>query len=156
LRATPGSAGQDFRCAACGDLLEFFFPGWTSDSPVSNPAALKALWLNRRTSREALDQSGVWRFRELLPHIPAEHAITLREGNTPLYSLPRCARALAWRIFSRSTRHEPDRIVQGHGMTFAASSAQQSGFRWWPALPPATLRLRWQRTPRAAICTAWY
>ena len=129
--ATPGSAGQDFRCAACGDLLEFFFPGWTSDSPVSNPAALKALWLNRRTSREALDQSGVWRFRELLPHIPAEHAITLREGNTPLYSLPRCARAAGVEnLLAKHQGMNPTASFKDTGMTFAASSAQQSGFRW--------------------------
>ena len=97
--ASPDDAGQDFRCSACGDLLEFFFPGWNLDQLDGaeprhhpDPAALKALWLNRRASHEALDQSGVWRFRELLPHIAAEHAITLGEGNTPLYRLPRCAR----------------------------------------------------------------
>jgi len=104
LRRYPGSAGQDFRCAACGDLLEFFFPGWTSDSPVSNPAALKALWLNRRTSREALDQSGVWRFRELLPHIPAEHAITSARETHRFIAFHDARARLAWRIFSRSTR----------------------------------------------------
>jgi len=62
--------------------LEFFFPAWTSAPPALDPSALKSLWLNRRTSRDALDQSGVWRFRELLPHIPnpEEHVITLREG----------------------------------------------------------------------------
>ena len=95
--ATPDSAGQDFRCTACGDLLEFHFPEWTGRASSSDrsldPAALKSLWLNRRMSSKALDQSGVWRFRELLPHISEEHAITLREGNTPLYDLPRCARS---------------------------------------------------------------
>jgi len=129
--ATPDSAGQNFRCAACGDLLEFFFPGWTPGSPVFEPAPLKALWLKRRTSRDALDQSGVWRFRELLPHIPEEHAITLREGNTPLYRLPRCARAAG--VENLHAKHQgmnPTASFKDTGMTFAASSAHQGKFGW--------------------------
>ncbi len=163
--ATPGSVGQDFRCTACGDLLEFFFPGWTFAPRASDlhslladggpgvparlnpstalragsrdarsstdPAALKSLWLNRRTSRDALDQSGVWRFRELLPHIPAEHAITLREGNTPLYRLPRCARAAGVEnLLAKHQGMNPTASFKDTGMTFAASAAHLGGFRW--------------------------
>jgi threonine synthase len=133
--ATPDSAGQDFRCTVCGDLLEFFFPGWTSAPLFSDPKALKSLWLNRRTSRDALDQSGVWRFRELLPHIPnpknKEHVITLGEGNTPLYHLPRCARATG--VENLHAKHQgmnPTASFKDTGMTVAASSAHQGGFRW--------------------------
>jgi threonine synthase len=129
--ATPDSAAQDFRCTACGDLLEFIFPAWTSGQAALDPGELKSLWLNRRTSRDALDQSGVWRFRELLPHIPAEHAITLREGNTPLYHLPRCARLTG--VKNLRAKHQgmnPTASFKDTGMTFAASSAHQNGFRW--------------------------
>jgi threonine synthase len=136
--ASPDDAGQDFRCSACGDLLEFFFPGWSLDQLDGaeprhhpDPAALKALWLNRRASREALDQSGVWRFRELLPHIAAEHAITLGEGNTPLYRLPRCARAAG--VENLHAKHQgmnPTASFKDTGMTFAASSAHERNFRW--------------------------
>ncbi len=97
----------------------------------TDPAALKALWLQRRTSREELDQSGVWRFRELLPHITEEHAITLREGNTPLYYLARCARAIG--IDNLHAKHQgmnPTASFKDTGMTFAASSAHQGGFKW--------------------------
>ncbi|MBZ5547318.1 MAG: threonine synthase [Acidobacteriia bacterium] len=124
--STPDSAAQDFRCVRCGDLLEFFFPEWVFD-----PATLKSLWLNRKTSRNPLDQSGVWRFRELLPHIPEEHAITLREGNTPLYQLPRCARIVGLDMLQ--AKHQgmnPTASFKDTGMTFAASSAHQGGFRW--------------------------
>ena len=110
-------------------MLEFFFPGWVFDPP--DPAALKALWLSRRTSRDRLDQSGVWRFRELLPHISEEHAITLREGNTPLYSLPRCAQAAG--VENLHAKHQgmnPTASFKDTGMTFAASSAHHAGFRW--------------------------
>ena len=137
-KATPSSAAQDFRCTACGDLLEFFFPGWTLDQRDgaelrhhTDAVALKALWLQRRTSREELDQSGVWRFRELLPSIPEEHAITLREGNTPLYHLARCARAIG--VENLHAKHQgmnPTASFKDTGMTFAASSAHQGGFKW--------------------------
>ncbi len=129
--ATPDSAAQDFRCTACGDLLEFFFPGWAADASLAEPLALKTLWRNRRMSPDALDQSGVWRFRELLPQIPKEHAITLREGNTPLYSLPRCARGVG--VENLHAKHQgmnPTASFKDTGMTVAASSAHQSGFRW--------------------------
>ncbi len=144
--STPDSASQDFRCTACGDLLEFFFPEWTpalldgalrlrsGQAPPrhhTDPSTLKSLWLRRRASRDALDQSGVWRFRELLPHIPAEHAITLREGNTPLYYLPRCARTAG--VENLHAKHQgmnPTASFKDTGMTFAASSAHQGGFRW--------------------------
>jgi threonine synthase len=129
--ATPNSAAQDFRCTDCGDLFEFFSPGLTGD-----PATLRSIWLYRRasigkTKSNALDQSGVWRFRELLPHIPEEHAITLREGNTPLYHLDRCARSTGVEnLYAKHQGMNPTASFKDTGMTFAASSAHQGGFRW--------------------------
>ena len=126
----PDSAGRDFRCTACGDLLEFFFPEGAL-SALADPSTLKSLWLDRRTSRHALDQSGVWRFRELLPDISAEHAITLREGNTPLYEMPRCAHSAGVdRLLAKHQGMNPTASFKDTGMTFAASSAHQDGFRW--------------------------
>lgn len=126
----PDSAGRDFRCTACGDLLEFFFPEGAL-SALADPPTLKALWLERRTSRDVLDQSGVWRFRELLPHISTEHAITLREGNTPLYEMPRCAHSAGvGRLLAKHQGMNPTASFKDTGMTFAASSAHQDGFRW--------------------------
>src|ERR1700693_622724 len=89
-------AEQNFRCASCGDLLEIVYPGWnTSDAPRLDAARLTALWRQRRTSGLPVDESGVWRFRELLPSFDDWHEIiTLREGNTPLYEMPRCARVV--------------------------------------------------------------
>jgi threonine synthase len=124
--ATPASAAQDFRCAICGDLLEFVFPGRDF-----NPATLKSVWLTRKASNHTLDQSGVWRFRELLPHISERHVITLREGNTPLYVLPRCARIVG--LDTLQAKHQgmnPTASFKDTGMTVAASSAHQGGFRW--------------------------
>jgi threonine synthase len=138
--ATPDSASQDFRCTACGDLLEFVFPGWAGDTGLDpsphDPSALKDLWLRRRISvgndgGAALDQSGVWRFRELLPQLPEENVITLREGNTPLYSLPRCARAAG--VDHLQAKHQgmnPTASFKDTGMTVAASAAHQGKFHW--------------------------
>lgn len=124
--ATPASPAQDFRCTACGDLFEFVFPGLAYDA-----RSLISLWLNRRASPNPLDQSGVWRFRELLPHIPEEHVITLREGNTPLYRLRRCARATGVEnLYAKHQGMNPTASFKDTGMTFAASSAHQDGFRW--------------------------
>ena len=127
---SPDTASQDFRCTACGDLLEFFFPTPNS-SLLSDPAALKSLWLNRRASRHSLDQSGVWRFRELMPQISAEDAISLREGNTPVYSMPRCARsANVDHLVAKHQGMNPTASFKDTGMTVAASAAHQKKFAW--------------------------
>ncbi len=67
----------------------------------------------------------------MLPHIPAEHAITLCEGNTPLYRLPRCARATGVEnLLAKHQGMNPTASFKDTGMTFAASSAHQAKFRW--------------------------
>jgi len=66
-------------CPSCGGLLEV-----EVDAPALSAAALKALWRERRCSRDPRDVSGVWRYREFLPDYPANEVVTLGEGNTPL------------------------------------------------------------------------
>jgi threonine synthase len=128
--SSPDTASQDFRCTACGDLLEFFFPTQAS-SVLSDPAALKSIWLNRRTSRNPLDQSGVWRFRELLPQISEEDAISLREGNTAVYEMPRSARsANVDHLIAKHQGMNPTASFKDTGMTVAASAAHQGKFAW--------------------------
>ncbi|MGA7245078.1 MAG: pyridoxal-phosphate dependent enzyme, partial [Terracidiphilus sp.] len=96
-RIAGPEARPDFRCAQCGDLFEVEYAGWGQRQGLNrpNPGALKWLWRERRCSSEALDQSGVWRFRELLPILDNfGNAVSLHEGNTPLYKLKRAAKAL--------------------------------------------------------------
>ena len=73
----------------------------------------KELWRGRRLSREPLDRSGVWRFRELLPFMADErHVVTLEEGNTPLYHLPRCGKSLGVEQFvCQAPGDESDRLL---------------------------------------------
>ena len=127
-------ADQDFRCPACGDLFEVFYPGWqtarSSQAAGRRAEDLKHLWRDRKTSQAPADLSGVWRFRELLPTLKSE-PITLREGNTPLYDLPRCAQAAGMQ--SLQAKHQgmnPTASFKDTGMTTAASFARQEGFRW--------------------------
>jgi threonine synthase len=127
-RSITGSAAQDFRCTECGNLLEITDSSWNS----RNPTALKSLWRERRTLNEALDLSGVWRFRELLP-VPAseEHVVTLREGNTPLYELPQSSRSTGVpRLYAKHQGMNPTGSFKDAGMTVAATFARQAGYRW--------------------------
>jgi threonine synthase len=133
-RISGSEVKPDFRCAECGDLFEVEYPGWGQrkghDRP--NAGALKWLWRERRCSSEALDHSGVWRFRELLPILDSfGNAVTLREGNTPLYSLPRAARSLGLdQLFAKHQGMNPTGSFKDTGMTAALSVARERGFQW--------------------------
>ncbi|MGA2391085.1 MAG: threonine synthase [Candidatus Sulfotelmatobacter sp.] len=128
--ATAPTAAQDFRCAHCGNLLEITSPAWTSSAVKAD--ILKSTWRARRSSNEALDLSGVWRYRELLPNPAlAHHVVTLREGNTPLYELPRCARLTGVpRLFAKHQGLNPTGSFKDTGMTVAATFARQAGCNW--------------------------
>jgi threonine synthase len=121
-----------FRCEHCHDLLEILYPGWEDAGPSGlGPASLKQLWRDRRASLDPADQSGVWRFREILPEIPIERIITIKEGNTPVYELPRCAKSAGVeQLFAKHQGMNPTGSFKDTGMTVAASFARQAGYRW--------------------------
>ncbi len=134
----PGEqARSNFRCEECGDLFEVVYPwseAWGDGLAAGfrpNAGALKHLWAERRTSTMAVDQSGVWRFRDLLPIVAEEQVVTLREGNTPLYELPKCAKAvgLNW-LLAKHQGMNPTGSFKDTGMTAALSVAVASGFEW--------------------------
>ena len=128
---TSSAIAADFRCVHCGDLLEVDFPNWSAGS-APDPAALKSIWRERRASNQALDLSGVWRFREVLPELDDwASAITLREGNTPLYDLPRCAHSAGVeRLRAKHQGMNPTGSFKDTGMTVAISFARQNKFEW--------------------------
>jgi threonine synthase len=121
-----------FRCEHCRDLLEIIYPGWEERGPAgSHPASLKRIWQERRLSLAPTDQSGVWRFREILPAIAEEQIITIKEGNTPVYDLPRCAKSAGVdRLYAKHQGMNPTGSFKDTGMTVAASFAKQAGYRW--------------------------
>jgi threonine synthase len=99
---------------------------------LPNPSALRWLWQERRTSTLSLDQSGVWRFRDLLPIVKNfDHAVTLREGNTPLYEMPHCGKiaGIDW-LLAKHQGMNPTGSFKDTGMTAAISVAAERGFEW--------------------------
>ncbi|WP_350448964.1 threonine synthase [Paracidobacterium acidisoli] len=129
----------NFRCEACGDLYEVEYPGWSagrneerSQATRPNPNALRWLWRERRASTAMEDQSGVWRFREMLPIVKSDASIvSLREGNTPLYPLRRAARSTGVeRLFAKHQGMNPTGSFKDTGMTTALSVASEMGFSW--------------------------
>ncbi len=124
---------RDFRCTACGELLEVIYPGWNGPPHTRpNPSALRWLWKDRRLSEEPIDRSGVWRFREMLPVLqdPA-NIVTLGEGNTPLYELRQSARRLGLKdLRAKHQGMNPTGSFKDTGMTAALSVARERGFSW--------------------------
>jgi threonine synthase len=148
-RIAADTVQSNFRCRTCGDLFEVEYP-WSEGAPVEtdqadytysasrptpknrpNPSALRYLWQERRTSTLSIDQSGVWRFRDLLPIVANEQIVTLREGNTPLYEMPKCAASLGmnW-LLAKHQGMNPTGSFKDTGMTAALSVAVASGFDW--------------------------
>jgi len=121
-----------FRCEHCRDLLEIIYPGWEGRGPGGlDSASLKPLWRERRSSLEIPDQSGVWRFREILPAISQRQIITIGEGNTPVYELPHCAKSAGiHQLFAKHQGMNPTGSFKDTGMTVAASFARQAGYKW--------------------------
>src|ERR1700678_4725082 len=128
--STSTAAGENFRCSQCGNLLEITDPSWKSG--ILRADTLKSIWRERRSSNASLDLSGVWRYRELLPTPYSEaQVVTLREGNTPLYELPRTSRSMGIsRLFAKHQGMNPTGSFKDTGMTVAASVARREGFRW--------------------------
>jgi len=113
-----------YQCPACGGLLEAHYEG-----PRAEPAALKNLWRERRMSNAPLDQSGVWRYREMIPFLDDHtHAVTLREGNTPLLPGPRAAQygGLDALVFKHQG-FNPTGSFKDNGMTCGVSQAVRLG-----------------------------
>lgn len=110
-------------CPRCGGPLEIE----TGAGGVADAAALREKWGARAASAGPKDRSGVWRYRELLPFDPAD-AVTLFEGNTPLYDAPRCAEYCG--IRSLRLKHQgcnPTGSFKDTGMTVAVTHAVMLG-----------------------------
>jgi threonine synthase len=114
-----------YTCARCGGLLEA-----RTDTAHAHRSTLAFTWRNRRTSNRSIDQSGVWRYRELLPHFETNHITTLREGQTPLLSAPRAASYAG--LDALSFKHQgfnPTGSFKDNGMTCGVAQARKLGMR---------------------------
>ncbi|MEP7354172.1 MAG: threonine synthase [Acidobacteriota bacterium] len=115
-----------YNCPKCGGLLEA-----TYNTDTADPIALKKLFRERRMDNAPLNQSGVWRYRELFPFLEDnKHVITLREGNTPLLNAPLAAKYGGLdRITFKHQGFNPTGSFKDNGMTAGTAQAVRLGMK---------------------------
>src|SRR5215471_12157784 len=121
-----GLSERIYTCTDCGGLLQIT----PSFDQIPDVQALPSIWKARRASLAAVDRSGVWRFRELLPFGEGVRLISLDEGNTPLYEAPRSAAYGG--LDSLRFKHQganPTGSFKDTGMTTAVTQAVLIGAR---------------------------
>ena len=135
-----------FRCPECGDLYEVEYPAWSVSAATAskrnfpNASALRWLWKERRASTDLKDQSGVWRFRELLPilrdhvvpmimQLPGFHSGTWLTGNADgrglsltVWDTEENAQAMAERFGPRSSPAASASVVRCEVREVAATA----------------------------------
>jgi threonine synthase len=109
-----------YNCRQCDGLLEVRL----TETSIDVEACKKA-WRERRASNDSLDQSGVWRYRELLPFDGHHHqVVSLREGNTPLLDAPRAAQyGNLDRLAFKHQGFNPTGSFKDNGMTCGVTQA---------------------------------
>jgi threonine synthase len=129
LRCIADSCGAHFgiedvlyNCPKCGGLLEVAYSG-----PFAPADELKKTFRNRRLSNDPLEQSGVWRYRELFPFLDdVSNVVTLREGNTPLLDAPIAASyGGLGRLTFKHQGFNPTGSFKDNGMTCGVAQARR-------------------------------
>ena len=121
--ATLDARDNPLACPRCGGLLDVVVP-----MPQADPRALRRTWSDRRRSNDALDASGVWRFREFLPAYPPSAIVSLREGNTALVDARHVsARSRVARLFFKHLGWNPTGSFKDTGMTVGITEAKRAG-----------------------------
>jgi threonine synthase len=115
-----------YNCPKCGGLLEV-----TYDISNIDPERLKKIWRERRLNNAAIDQSGVWRYRELIDFLDdTRHIVTLREGCTPLLPGPKAAQYGGLdRLVFKHQGFNPTGSFKDNGMTCGSSQAMRLGMK---------------------------
>jgi threonine synthase len=124
--ATRAVEEQDFSCPRCGGLLDVSYD-WQRLAPPRSLGHFAG-----RGRGDALDESGVWRFRELLPFANPEQVLTIGEGQTLLQRADRVAEYVgmdAGRLFLQYEGLNPSGSFKDNGMTAAFTHARMVGAR---------------------------
>jgi len=138
LQCIEESCGQKFAldnkahtCQRCGDLLDVRYAFGGPDSRPLDPCELQDIWKERKSSSAAIDQSGVWRFRELLPFVPAgKDVVSLSEGRTPLVETSRTAEWVGGvQLAIKHQGNNPTGSFKDLGMTACITQAALVGSR---------------------------
>lgn len=115
---------EKMRCE-CGGLLEVIH-----ELSELSADSLRETWLQRRQSLDPVDQSGVWRFREVIAPLDTRNIVSRFEGGTGLY---RSESLAEWAgVSSLRLKHEgenPTGSFKDRGMTVGVSIAKMLGAR---------------------------
>ncbi len=112
-----------YTCASCAGLLDVVY-----EVNEFSGERLMSVWDWRRASPKATDQSGVWRFRELLPDADESEIITLTEGNTQIWDAPRSAAYAGMnRLAFKHLGMNPTGSFKDLGMTTGITQAKRLG-----------------------------
>ena len=113
-----------YNCRQCGGLLEAVYAG-----PPEPADRLRKRWRERRLSNAPLDQTGVWRYREVIPFLgERDRVVSLREGDTPLLDAPRAAQYGG--LDALTFKHQgfnPTGSFKDNGMTCGVAQALRLG-----------------------------
>lgn len=115
------------RCAKCGELLDVNY-----EFAQAGAESVRATWSGRKSSVDAIDRSGVWRFRELLPFTaPGARIISLSEGATPLVTAESAAKwAGGTQLAVKHQGANPTGSFKDIGMTACITDAVSAGARF--------------------------
>ena len=120
-RVSYQALSRIYTCERCGGLLDVVY-----DLSRLDGEELKSVWANRQASLKAVDQSGVWRFRELLPEADESQIVTMSEGNTQLFDAPRSAQYGGLdRLTFKHLGMNPTGSFKDLGMTTGTTQAQR-------------------------------
>jgi len=110
-------------CPDCGGLLEI------AHESGSDPSSLKELFAERRGQIGGVEQSGVWRYRELvLPTAADVDVVSHPEGNTPVMQRPTLSEFTGVEQFwIKHEGHNPTGSFKDRGMTVAITQARRTG-----------------------------
>jgi threonine synthase len=114
------------RCPACGNLLDVEYD-WDK---LVVPGALSYFERRRGGFESALDFSGVWRFRELIPFAPEDSILTIGEGQTLLRESPPVAKYCGLKedaLFLQYEGLNPSGSFKDNGMTAAFTHGNMVG-----------------------------
>ena len=114
-----------YNCPQCGALLEAAY------ASLGDSEQLRRIFRERRLNNQPLDQSGVWRYREMFPFLDGDsHVVTLREGNTPLLDGPQAAQyGGLHRLTFKHQGFNPTGSFKDNGMTCGVAQARRLGMK---------------------------
>ena len=113
-----------YNCPHCGGLLEAWYP-----PPDATPEDLKRMWRERRMSNAPLDQSGVWRYREIIPFLDSYDASGDLAGRQHA-AVGRAAAAAYGGLDALAFKHQgfnPTGSFKDNGMTCGVAQALRLG-----------------------------